>query len=466
MKTRIELDQMGQKILNECRTELYLSMRFMGVALSSLDYRMDLSTKRVGTDAAFIRFNPNYLLRLYLEQPEKLNRTYMHLLMHCLFRHMFSAKEHEDVELWDLSCDIAAESVVDTMDYPCIWQVTSDFRQGWYEKLKQDLKVLSAEKIYHYFITKKRDPYQEEALRQEFALCDHSFWERMREEPQEEQNQNSPEMENPNPQLPSEQEQESKPENFKDVYLDKPADFEEKKKEWEEHSKRIQTDLETFSKEAAKDTGSLLHFLSMENRKRIRYKEFLKKFSVIREETKIDLDSFDYNFYMYGLSMYGNMPLIEENEYRESKKIEELVIAIDTSASCQRGLVQEFLNETGAVLSSQENFFDKVNIHIIECDNQVQNDIRITRLEELNQYAHNFEVKGGYGTDFRPVFSYVEELQRKGILMNLKGLMYFTDGIGTYPKKATPYDTAFVFWTEEEFREEDVPDWAIKLFVN
>ena len=352
------------------------------------------------------------------------------------------------------------------MDYPCIWQVTSDFRQGWYEKLKQDLKVLSAEKIYHYFITKKRDPYQEEALRQEFALCDHSFWERMREEPQEEQNQNSPEMENPNPQLPSEQEQESKPENFKDVYLDKPADFEEKKKEWEEHSKRIQTDLETFSKEAAKDTGSLLHFLSMENRKRIRYKEFLKKFSVIREETKIDLDSFDYNFYMYGLSMYGNMPLIEENEYRESKKIEELVIAIDTSASCQRGLVQEFLNETGAVLSSQENFFDKVNIHIIECDNQVQNDIRITRLEELNQYAHNFEVKGGYGTDFRPVFSYVEELQRKGILMNLKGLMYFTDGIGTYPKKATPYDTAFVFWTEEEFREEDVPDWAIKLFVN
>lgn len=466
MKARVELDQMGQKILNECRTELYLSMRFMGVALSSLDYRMDLSTRRVGTDAAFIRFNPNYLLQLYLERPEKLNRTYMHMLMHCLFRHMFSAKEHEDVELWDLSCDIAAESVVDSMDYPCIWQVTSDFRWSWYEKLKQDLKVLTAEKIYHYFITKKRDPYQEEALRQEFALCDHSFWERMKEDPPEEQNQNSPEMENPNPQLPSEQEQENDSENSKDVYLDKPQDFEEKKKEWEEHSKRIQTDLETFSKEAAKDTGSLLHFLAMENRKRTSYKEFLKKFSVIREETKIDLDSFDYNFYMYGLAMYGNMPLIEENEYRESKKIEELVIAIDTSASCQRGLVQEFLNETGALLGNQENFFDKMNIHIIECDNRVQNDIRITKLEELKQYAENFEVKGGYGTDFRPVFSYVEELQRKGTLANLKGLMYFTDGIGTYPKKATPYDTAFVFWTEEEFRDEDVPDWAIKLFVN
>ena len=157
--------------------------------------------------------------------------------------------------------------------------------------------------------------------------------------------------------------------------------------------------------------------------------------------------------------------MIEENEYRESKKIEELVIAIDTSASCQRGLVQEFLNETGAIFGNQENFFDKINIHIIECDNQVQNDIRITKLEDLKQYAEHFAVKGGYGTDFRPVFSYVEELQRKGILTNLKGLMYFTDGVGTYPKNATSYDTAFVFWTEEEFREEDVPDWAIKLYL-
>ena len=67
MKTRIELDNMGQRILNESRTELYLSMRFMGVALNSLDYRLDLSTRRIGTDAAFIRFNPNYLLQMYLE---------------------------------------------------------------------------------------------------------------------------------------------------------------------------------------------------------------------------------------------------------------------------------------------------------------------------------------------------------------------------------------------------------------
>ena len=65
MKTRIELETTGNKILNSVRTELYLSMRFMGPALGSLGFKMDLSTRTVGTDAAFIRFNPTYLLHTY-----------------------------------------------------------------------------------------------------------------------------------------------------------------------------------------------------------------------------------------------------------------------------------------------------------------------------------------------------------------------------------------------------------------
>ena len=102
MKTREQLEATGNKILNSVRTELYLSMRFMGPALGSLGFAMDLSTRTVGTDAVYIRFNPTYLLQTYIERPEILNRTYMHMLMHCLFRHMFSAKQHEDAQLWDL----------------------------------------------------------------------------------------------------------------------------------------------------------------------------------------------------------------------------------------------------------------------------------------------------------------------------------------------------------------------------
>ena len=62
-------------------------------------------------------------------------------------------------------------------------------------------------------------------------------------------------------------------------------------------------------------------------------------------------------------------------------------------------------------------------------------------------------------------FNYIEDLRAAGKLENLKGLMYFTDGFGEYPKKPTNYDTAFVFFRDEELDDTGVPDWAIKLFL-
>ena len=91
-QTREKLEQMGFRILDAVRTELLLSMRFMAPALNSLGFKMDLATSSAGTDAAYIRFNPGFLLQVYVERPRRMNRMYVHMLMHCLFRHMFSAR--------------------------------------------------------------------------------------------------------------------------------------------------------------------------------------------------------------------------------------------------------------------------------------------------------------------------------------------------------------------------------------
>ncbi len=138
---------------------------------------------------------------------------------------------------------------------------------------------------------------------------------------------------------------------------------------------------------------------------------------------------------------------------------------IDTSQSCQDTLVQEFLNETASILFTGETFFRKVNIHIIECDDQVQNDVVITDTRQMEEYAKHFTVKGGFGTDFRPAFQYVEQLRRTHVLKSLRGLLYFTDGFGIYPKKKPDYDTAFVFWKDEELDDTKVPSWALKLYI-
>ena len=56
---------------------------------------------------------------------------------------------------------------------------------------------------------------------------------------------------------------------------------------------------------------------------------------------------------------YGNIPLIEPLEYKEVNRLEELVIAIDTSGSCSGETVQRFLGETYGILSEKENFFQQ-----------------------------------------------------------------------------------------------------------
>jgi predicted metal-dependent peptidase len=186
---------------------------------------------------------------------------------------------------------------------------------------------------------------------------------------------------------------------------------------------------------------------------------------VAGEEAGVDMDSFDYGFYYLGMKLYGNMPLIEENEYRETMKVQELIIVLDTSASCQDFLVQEFLNETASMLLESDLFYSRVKIHILECDDKVQNDIVITSLEQMKEYARHFCLKGGFGTDFRPAFAYVEELRRSKIIGKPKGLMYFTDGKGRYPAKPTDYDTAFVFVADEDPDTSGVPNWAMQLFI-
>ena len=76
----------------------------------------------------------------------------------------------------------------------------------------------------------------------------------------------------------------------------------------------------------------------------------------------------------------------------------------------------------------------------------------------------SFEVFGGGGTDFRPAFEYISQLQSEGELRNLKGMLYFTDGYGQFPAKAPAYDVAFVFVNDEDANIK-VPGWAMKVVL-
>ena len=97
--------------------------------------------------------------------------------------------------------------------------------------------------------------------------------------------------------------------------------------------------------------------------------------------------------------------------------------------------MQRFVTKTYNILRQQENFFTKINLHIIQCDAEVQEDRKVTSQKDFDNYLDTMQLHGFGGTDFRPVFQYVDELVRAGEFTNLKGMIYFTDGRGIFPEK-------------------------------
>ncbi len=434
MRERSKLEETGEKLLRNAKTELYLAMRFMGPALMSLGTVMDTGTRSMGTDAKDLRYQPVWVMQTYMEHPYILSRVYLHTIMHCIFRHMYGLDTHTDHELWDLSCDIAAESVIDSMDYEVVRRTPSDFREEWYGILSREAGVLTAERLYRYFYERELPYDLLVRLTAEFRADDHVFWEQMADD--EKKGGRDPRDGG----FPSEE-------------------------EWKKTAKRVQSELFREGGKAGSEAGDLTRVLGFELKERLKYRDLLSKFTVVREECRVDPDSFDYGFYNYGMELFGNMPLIEENEFAESDRIRELVIAIDTSASVDDSTVKRFLGETAAVLFQKDRFFRRFELHILECDAAVRKTLIITDAEEMKRYAERIELHGGGGTDFRPVFSYVKEKRKAGELRHLKGLIYFTDGLGRYPEEAPPYTAAFVFSRDDLVDERDVPGWALKIYM-
>lgn len=417
------LQMIGTSILCAARDELYLGMRFLDVALSSFLYQMDGAIQGMGTDGRIMYFQPRTLGGLYKENRILVNRAYLHMVFHCIFRHF--ARIDKDRRYWNLSCDIAVEHLIDGMNYRSIRFSRSLLRRETYRLLEKEGKTLNAQWVYRILSGWKLEEKDLLKLEQEFLTDDHRYWEN---------NQ-----------------------------TDKKPDLMLSRK-WGEIGDSIETDLETFSREAGERDGDFLRQVQAENRSKYDYREFLRKFSVFHEELSIDDDCFDYNFYTYGLRLYGNMPLIEPLETKEVKKTEEFVIVIDTSLSCSGDLVKRFLQETYGILSENESFFRKVNVHIIQCDEKVHSDRKITSRKEMEDYMENLDLYGEGGTDFRPAFEWVNHLIEQHEFTNLKGLVYFTDGLGIYPEKMPPYRTAFVF-VKDAYQDVDVPSWAMKLII-
>lgn len=438
MPSRQEKEEnLAKEILLLSRNTLLVNLRFLDMALSQFEL-LPITESTLLTDGRHILYNPRHVLESYKLAKEIPVRDYLHMVMHCVFRHMYMDPTLNR-PYWDLACDIAVENVINDLGLTATAAPRAKQQQVYIDAIKKELKYVTAEKIYSYLRQSVPNPEKIAEIRGLFYADNHEIWYMTVAE------------------IEVRFGLDAKTGNDDGDRLALAA-------AWEGISKRMQVDLETFGKQRGLNPGAMTQNLTEVNREKYDYTAFLKKFAVMGEAMKINDDEFDYIFYTYGLQLYEKMPLIEPLEYKDVKAIKEFVIAIDTSGSTSGELVQKFVQKTYNILKSTESFFTKINLHIIQCDAAIQEDVKITSQEEFDEYLKTMQLHGMGGTDFRPVFEYVEQLRKNREFANLKGLIYFTDGYGEFPARKPDYETAFVF-VDEEYHTPDVPPWAIKLVL-
>ncbi len=420
------VSELASKIWSLSRDRLLINLRFLDVALSSLRFQSRQQSGQVCCDVnapqgAVIYYDPTEVVRLYKKNPANVTRMYLHILLHCIFNHSYKYDRVEQ-ELWDVSVDMAVENAALNLNLPGLETTGDRQRRETLAQWKTRVGTLTADRIYRSLKSDRLGVSELLELGLLFRRDVHERW------------------------GPSET-------------------LEVTAAQWKKISERIKAELKSFSEDKS-DDKSILQNLEEATQDHYDYGSFLRKFSVSGEDIRINDDEFDYVYYTYGLSLYGNLPLVEPLEYKDVNKIKEFVVAIDTSGSCRGAVVQAFLNKTYNILKSSENFFRKVNIHIIQCDSEVRRDTKITNDEDFETFMREGQLEGFGSTDFRPVFAYVDKAIECGVFENLKGLIYFTDGYGVFPehKPSHNYDTAFVF-LEDDYEKPPIPPWAIKLVL-
>lgn len=126
----------------------------------------------------------------------------------------------------------------------------------------------------------------------------------------------------------------------------------------------------------------------------------------------------------------------------ENRKLK-VVVAMDTSGSCGPELKQ-FFSELVGIMDA----FDDYELTVIQCDTRIQ---RVDKYTSENPYdpIEGWKVEGFGGTDFRPVFDYIEKEE-----ICPAGLIFLTDGYGPAPDEEPDYP---VLWVITEGGERPCP---------
>ena len=436
-------EQLALKLIDYARDELIIHLPYFNRAILKMPvrfYEPKLVEEDIiggfATNTKEMICDPDLVIGMFEDNPAKLSRLILHTVFHCLYQHTYRYEVLQK-PLWDLACDVAVEREIMSLGIGELRLEKDTEREVMCDIIRKKCHKMNAEVIYTHMINDKTDAADWLERAELFKRDTHTIW------------------------------ASRDTEFYEGLFLFdcNENEIDQAGAEWSRIFENVKKDKDVLEQGFGISPGSVTDYIGSVTGDDYDYSEFLMRFAKITEEVKVNNDEFDYIYYTYGLKEYGNMPLIEPLEYKESLKIYDFVIAIDTSGSCRGRVVKNFLKRTYSILKKSEVFGTKMNVHIIQCDNQIQDDAEIISDEAFERYIQNVNVTGSGGTDFRPVFQHVERMRKGGIFSDLRGLLYFTDGLGIFPEKEPKFKTAFIIMPQEDDIPQ-IPDWAIGRMVS
>ncbi len=379
--------------LAAARTRLIMERPFLGSLVMHLPLKeAGVWCKTTATDAQAFYFNPDFVANLSLAQTQFI---LAHEALHCAMGHTYR-RNHRVKKRWDVACDHAVNlMLIEEGLKPPLHGILAN----------QDYETLSAEEIYPLI----PEDTPEESFDEH--LFDDNQDQGSSSDPHERQDEQQGKGQGKEGQSPPEEKDGSGSQAANKPNELSPTEREKLGEQWKN---RLAAAAQA-ARQAGKLSQSMLRWVDGLLAPSLPWRALLARYFAINQRD-------DYSW---------RRPSRREGAAilpRLSSEGLEVIAAIDTSGSISDDELREFVGELDALKGQV-----RARVTLLACDYKIA-DKSPWEYEPWDTMALPQDVEGGGGTDFRPVFDWVEKENRGPNL-----LVYFTDAEGDFPKLAPDY---------------------------
>lgn len=380
--------------LAAARTRLILDKPFLGSLVMHLSLKAANARwcATMATDARNFYYNPDYIARLTLDQTQF---VLAHEAMHCALSH-FNRRNHRQKHRWDVACDYAVNMILD------------DERMAGPDNalMNATYRGLTAEEIYPVL---HEDP--PEATMDQHLFDDTGSGQGGEGEAEENDSDPGAGAEGEPSEVgsrsePTESDPAERSESGGQDAPPPPMDPDQLDEQWQG---RLAAAAQA-ARQAGKLSASMLRLVDRLLAPKLPWRALLARYmmNVARDDY-----SFQRTSRREGEAM---MPRLYSQGVR-------VAVALDTSGSVTDDEMREFISEVDALKAQVRA---EVTLHA--CDNKLAEG-GPWRFAMWQPVELPDSISGGGGTDFRPVFDWLEAGQTSPDL-----LLYFTDAEGRFPE--------------------------------